>query len=52
MSTLKDTFTEALAAYNTAVKELEQKRDEVLVMQGSLQQLQQLIDKEETDAVS
>lgn len=49
MSTLRDTYTEALAAYQTALKDIEQKRDELLVMQGSLQQLQKLIEKEETD---
>ena len=48
---LQDTYTQAFAAYKTALKEIEQKRDALLVMQGSLQQLETLIKAEEkTDA--
>lgn len=49
MSNLQDKLTQAIAAYNTTVKQFEQVRESLLQQQGSIQMLQELINSEDTE---
>ena len=43
---LQDKLTQAIAAYNTTVKQFEQVRESLLQQQGSIQMLEELINSE------